>query len=245
MINGAFSIAFFVIGLLGYNVPNPIIKAVSMTLGFGVGLWSAVWIPVKKRAEQKQRHEDEIQELRLSHLKELECAKSVVLSPPTHPVIIEAKRSEDRPGIGKKYFCEIQIKHIPAESLGRIEVYLMRWTPSPTEQINHHGVSSDKRIPTSKDFPIPLKPIAAATNNPNVLCFECFRMPREGSEPAIEIVSRSAEYLSFRTNEPTFEMCIQAKSGSVVLATQKFQIEIVRGSGDMIGYFKATPMTLI
>jgi hypothetical protein len=149
---------------------------------------------------------------------------------------ITAERCETTPGIGKEYFCEIRVANLPKET-SQIAAFLTSWTPLPSEQI-HHKMPHTKRIPTSADFPILLPELEKDMNCPGVRRFKCFHMPREGSEPTIEIVSQKTKFLSFQTSRPDFKITIEIKGDGVLLCSQTFQLEFVRGSGPLISYFK-------
>jgi len=152
------------------------------------------------------------------------------------PLQISAKQCETKPGIGKEYFCEIHVANLPNESEG-IRAFLTNWIPAPSEQIQYN-LSHTERIPQSTDFPILLPEIEADPKQPDIHRFKCFHMPQHGVGPTIEIVSQETKFLPFQTNNPIFKTTIEIKHGAMVLGIQTFQVEFVRGSGNVISYFR-------
>jgi hypothetical protein len=154
----------------------------------------------------------------------------------TETVQISAERCETKLRIGKEYVCEIHVSNLPKES-GNITAFLTSWIPAPSEQIQHK-ISHTERIPKSTDFPILLPTIEDDPKQPEIRRFKCFHMSQEGKEPTIEIASQQIKFLSFQTSNPIFKITIEIRRAGEVLGTEIFQIEFVRGSGNIYPYFR-------
>ena len=152
--------------------------------------------------------------------------KSLVENLSVVPRITAEAKQAQRGQPGNEFYCEVSVEKVERA----VAAYLTKWIPAPSQQIQHK-MSHAEQIPRSTDLPIALKHQAGNA-------FLCFRMPREGSEPTIEILSEGRKFLSFQTQEPIFDIEIEAREGPTVLMRQAFQIEIVRGAGATIGHFK-------